>query len=79
MVTPQQPELERSGRSAVDPAAAKNDATTVAAPGSTSEKRQSVPEDNRPGHHPAKEQDKPDAAAFAEKLGISSDDFADDE
>lgn len=28
-----------------------------------------VPVDNQPGHHPAKEQDKPDLAAFAAKLG----------
>ena len=33
----------------------------------------SVPEDNRPGTHPAHEQDKPDKAAFAAKFGIAAD------
>jgi hypothetical protein len=28
-----------------------------------------VPPDNQPGHHPEKEQDKPDPAAFAARLG----------
>lgn len=28
-----------------------------------------VPPDNQPGHHPVKEQDKPDLDAFAAKLG----------
>ena len=28
-----------------------------------------IPADNQPGHHPAKEQDKPDLDAFAAKLG----------
>jgi hypothetical protein len=32
-----------------------------------------VPEDNRPGTHPAHEQDKPDKAAFAAKFGIATD------
>jgi hypothetical protein len=53
---PQQPEIARSGRSEVDPAAVKTrhggptDATPPTGP---------VPEDNLPGHHPDQEQDKP--------------------
>ena len=30
-----------------------------------------VPPENRPGHHPEEEQDKPDIDAFAAKLGTS--------
>jgi cobalamin biosynthesis Mg chelatase CobN len=29
-----------------------------------------VPAENQPGHHPAKEQDRPDLDAFAERLGV---------
>ena len=29
-----------------------------------------VPPENRPGHHPEQEQDKPDLDAFAQRLGI---------
>ncbi len=57
MSTPQQPELRRSGRGATDPASAKGKAETTTsdddAPGP-------VPVDNMPGHHPDKEQDKPE-------------------
>jgi hypothetical protein len=35
-----------------------------------------VPEDNRPGHHPDHEQDKPDPDAFARRLGLVADDQA---
>ena len=31
-----------------------------------------VPDANRPGHHPAEEQDQPDLDAFAERLGTSA-------
>src|SRR5688572_32633116 len=57
MTTPQQPELARSRRSEVDPAAAK-----TRTGGSTTEKGRHgpVPEDNLPGHHPEHEQDKPE-------------------
>lgn len=30
-----------------------------------------VPADNQPGHHPSKEQDKPDLDAFARRLGVA--------
>lgn len=57
MSTPQQPELRRSGRGATDPASAKvkadNKSIDDDAPGP-------VPVDNMPGHHPDKEQDKPE-------------------
>jgi hypothetical protein len=32
-----------------------------------------VPEENKPGHHPAREQDKPDPDAFARRLGLAGD------
>jgi hypothetical protein len=56
MTTPQQPEISRSRRGDVDPAAAK-----VRRGGPTDEKGNTgpVPEDNTPGHHPDVEQDKP--------------------
>jgi hypothetical protein len=33
-----------------------------------------IPEDNKPGHHPRREQDKPDPEAFARRLGLAADD-----
>src|SRR4051812_31551153 len=32
-----------------------------------------IPEDNRPGHHPAVDQDKPPGEAFAQRLGLVAD------
>lgn len=56
MSKPQQPELHRSGRTPADPTSAKiapaASMGAEAAPGP-------VPEENRPGHHPEVEQDKP--------------------
>jgi hypothetical protein len=59
MSTPQQPELHRSGRGATDPASAKAAAEVG---GAMTEGGASgpVPDDNRPGHHPEHEQDKPE-------------------
>jgi hypothetical protein len=59
MSTPQQPEIARSMRSEVTAeVASKVKAETLAVddPGSGGP----IPEDNLPGHHPEKEQDKPD-------------------
>jgi hypothetical protein len=59
MSKPQQPELHRSGRGATDPASAKANpevGTEVGSEGAVGP----VPEENLPGHHPEKEQDKPD-------------------
>jgi hypothetical protein len=60
MGEPQQPELHRSGLSAVDPdsARAHQQVEPHITPG-PGEGPGPVPEDNRPGHHPAVEQDKP--------------------
>jgi hypothetical protein len=57
MAKSQQPELHRSGLSPADPASAKSHAET--APPATEAGTAPVPEENRPGHHPEQEQDKP--------------------
>ncbi len=69
MSNPQQPELARSRKTpALDP-----DAVATVLDGQpevgADAPRGPVPVENQPGHHPAEEQDKPDMAAFAEKLG----------
>ena len=70
MAKPQQPELRRSGTvPALDPDATEAVLSAQDDP-KTSTSRGEVPEEQRPGHHPADEQDKPDLAAFAERLGI---------
>ncbi|HEX4901437.1 MAG TPA: hypothetical protein VFV42_01415 [Acidimicrobiales bacterium] len=70
MANPQQPELRRSGKvAALDPDATATDLTGHQRPG-TKGRTGTVPEDQRPGHHPEDEQDKPDLDKFAERLGI---------
>jgi hypothetical protein len=58
MGQPQQPELRRSGRSntSQEDAHAKQEARGVP---KEKGKGGPVPEENRPGHHPDEEQDKP--------------------
>lgn len=70
MNKPQQPELRRSGFvAALDPDATESDLQAHDRP--TKRGRGGpIPEDQRPGHHPDEEQDKPDLDAFAERLGI---------
>ena len=58
MSKPQQPELHRSGKGATDPASAKAAAEVGGSPGAGGAAGP-IPEDNVPGHHPEKEQDKP--------------------
>ncbi len=59
MSKPQQPELHRSGRGETDPASAKTKVETESGAGSGGQGGP-VPEENLPGHHPDREQDKPD-------------------
>src|SRR5688572_1276679 len=68
MGRPQQPELARSAKTDLDPDHIETglQGQTVPAPGGETGP---VPPENQPGHHPAKEQDKPDLDAFAAKLG----------
>ncbi|MDQ4149332.1 MAG: hypothetical protein M3164_04985 [Actinomycetota bacterium] len=57
MSRPQQPELARSGKGSTD-----QDSAKIKAESEVRADQQSfgkVPEDNQPGHHPEKEQDKP--------------------
>lgn len=72
MAKPQQAELRRSGKvPALDPDASVSKLSAQDAP-TTSGSDGTIPEDQRPGHHPDQEQDKPDMDAFAERLGIVS-------
>ena len=68
MAKPQQPEIARSGRGAVDPAAVKEQLTAPMPGGGENGDLGPIPEDQRPGHHPTVEQDKPSGEAFLEKL-----------
>jgi hypothetical protein len=73
MAKPQQPEIARSGRGAVDPSAVKSEHTApTAAP--VSGDAGPVPEGNLPGHHPEHEQDKPDIRVVAEPKGVRAPD-----
>jgi hypothetical protein len=65
---PQQPEIGRSGRTFLDPDHAEDVLDAEERP-SVSGDTGTVPPDNRPGHHPAHDQDRPDLDAFAERLG----------
>ncbi|MDX6410078.1 MAG: hypothetical protein QOE13_3149 [Gaiellaceae bacterium] len=68
MARPQQPELARSGKTDIDPDHVETGLEGLPAP-VTGGETGPVPPDNQPGHHPPKEQDKPDLDAFAAKLG----------
>src|SRR3546814_6177384 len=73
MAKPQQPELRRSGFvPALDPDATESRLDAHERPG-TSAPGGPVPEDQRPGHHPDDEQDKPDLAAVAARHGLVPD------
>jgi hypothetical protein len=68
MARPQQPELARSGKTDLDPDHVETGLEGQPIPPSGGETGP-IPVDNQPGHHPAKEQDKPDLDAFAARLG----------
>ena len=68
MAKPQQPEIARSGRGAVDPAAVKEQLSAPVPGGGESGDLGPIPEDQLPGHHPDVEQDKPSGEAFLQKL-----------
>jgi hypothetical protein len=74
MAKPQQAELRRSGKvPALDPDASVAKLSAQDVP-TTSGSDGAVPADQRPGHHPDDEQDKPDLDKFAARLGIVPDD-----
>jgi hypothetical protein len=62
--TPQQPELARAGLGEVVPDAAK---VRRGGPHDEAGRTGAVPEENRPGHHPEHEQDKPHLAGEAKE------------
>ncbi len=68
MARPQQPELARSAKTDIDPNHVETGLQGQPTP-ATGGETGPVPPDNQPGHHPAKEQDKPDLDAFAARLG----------
>lgn len=68
MARPQQPELARSAKTDIDPDHVETGLQGQRVP-ATGGETGPVPPDNQPGHHPDKEQDKPDLDAFAARLG----------
>ncbi|HVW33494.1 MAG TPA: hypothetical protein VHL53_13225, partial [Acidimicrobiia bacterium] len=68
MARPQQPELGRHAKTDLDPNHVETGLEGQTQP-ATGGETGPIPADNQPGHHPPAEQDKPDLAAFAEKLG----------
>ena len=68
MGRPQQPELARSAETDLDPDHIETGLQGQKSP-ATGGETGPVPPDNQPGHHPRKEQDKPDLDAFAAKIG----------
>jgi hypothetical protein len=69
MDRPQQPELYRSGNTALEPDSIESEVRARRTPRSGGETGK-VPDDNRPGHHPHHEQDQPDHDAVARRLGV---------
>ena len=74
MPNPQQPELRRNGENATVESHARTVLNPKGPAGSASDPALHTPEENQPGHHPDREQDKPNGAAFAERLGVLADD-----
>ena len=70
MGRPQQPELGRSGHSSVSGGQHAGEVIEGQVQAGEEEGTAGpVPEDNRPGHHPEREQDKPDLERFRDRLG----------
>ncbi len=59
MVRPQSEELNRSGTTEIDPDSIESDLEARRQPDDCSGPAGPVPPENRPGHHPEREQDKP--------------------
>lgn len=67
MARPQQPEIAGSQSAPVDPDRVDPAAETQGRPAPAG-RVGGVPADNQPGHHPSRDQDKPDGAAFLAKM-----------
>ena len=70
MARPQQSEVARTAETDADPDHVETGLQGQPPP-ATGGETGPIPADNQPGHHPAKEQDKPDLDAFAAKLGAA--------
>lgn len=70
MGRPQQPELNRSGTTPLQPDSLESELKSrkQARPRQGDETGGAVPEDNQPGHHPEHEEDKPDTEAFVRRF-----------
>lgn len=80
MPNPQQPEVRRSERvPALDPDASEAVLSAQESPPAVDSPDGPVPEEQRPGHRPEQDQDKPDLDAMAERLGVVSDDDVPDD
>lgn len=72
MPKPQQPELRRSGNlDALDPDAVESTRAAHDRPEADGNVG-TVPDEQKPGHRPEEDQDKPDLDAFAERLGVAT-------
>ena len=72
MPNPQQPELRRSGEvPALNPDAVEGELAAHDRPSDNGPVGE-IPDEQRPGHHPDHEQDKPDLDAFAARLGVAA-------
>lgn len=69
MGRPQQPELYRSGETALEPDSVESELAAHPRPRARG-RAGKVPPDNRPGHRPQRDQDQPDREAVARRLGI---------
>ena len=70
MAKPQQPELRRSERvPSLSPDASEAELSAQSVP-ATTDPDAPIPEEQRPGHDPEFDQDKPDMDAMAERLGV---------
>ena len=80
MPNPQQPEVRRSEKvPALDPDASEAVLSAQAPLPAVDSPDGPVPEDQRPGHRPAQDQDKPDLDAMAKRLGVVPDDEVPDD
>ncbi|MFP3906152.1 MAG: hypothetical protein ACLFRV_08295 [Acidimicrobiales bacterium] len=70
MGRPQEPELQRSGNTPLDPDHMQTEVSTQPTAPRDEPGSGPVPAENQPGHHPDDEQDKPDLDEFAEALGV---------
>lgn len=72
MATPQSRDLARNGHTPADPQSVATSLTAGGARPGGPGRRGRVPEDNRPGHHPDHEQDKPVDAFVAKAAALAA-------